>query len=416
MRYFNIYLVSIVSILTLFLSFIFKFDISNGGSSSDLATHWTFIQKLNLDIKNLYLLESGKDYKLLHFPLHHIIFSRFDFIAQSLENYLLTFFIISLFLPILFYMNCKILFKKTENHKIILLTILIYLFPHFQASAIWGNSHLTALFFFLLSVLNLNDGIYNYKQLSKSKIFYCFLFMSLAAYTRQYYVIFFPFLIVKIFLKERLKNFLFIVTSLILLSLPGFIHLMNNPDLLFGLKRPITNFNSSIVVVTSILSFYLAPFFLSNLKLNLNQIKNILKGINLYIYFFANLILIFLCLNFSYDGTIGGGIFYKLSLLTLNNNLIFFLSSFFGLFLLFFFSNQKYDYFILILILIFSFSSGIYIFQKYFEPLMYFVFILLFDKKKVEEILKNKLDFLMIYFMVYWVIYFMYSTGKIYIY
>ena len=105
MRYFSLYLVTIFSILTLLLSFIFKFDISGGGSSSDLATHWAFIEKLNLDLKNLYLLEAGKDYKLLHFPLHHIIFSRLDLIGQSLQNYLLIFFIISLFLPILFSSN-----------------------------------------------------------------------------------------------------------------------------------------------------------------------------------------------------------------------------------------------------------------------------------------------------------------------
>ena len=141
--------------------------------------------------------------------------------------------------------------------------------------------------------------------------------------------------------------------------------------------------------------------------------RNMFYNKKLYIFIITNLTLLIICFNFNYNSVIGGGIFYKISLLVLNNNLILFLSSFLGLFLILFFNNNRFDYLVLMLIIVLSFSSGIYIFQKYFEPLMFFIFILLFDRSRVEEILKNKLDFLIFYFSLYWVIYFFYTTGKI---
>ena len=88
---------------TLAGSVIFNFDISGGGASSDVATHWYLIQKLNTNLNNLFILEAGKDYRLLNFPLHHIIISRFDLLSNSVENYLNFYFIFSLILPVIFF-------------------------------------------------------------------------------------------------------------------------------------------------------------------------------------------------------------------------------------------------------------------------------------------------------------------------
>ena len=71
---------------SLIISFNYKFDISGGGSSSDINTHWMYIQMLNLEISNL--ITFGVDYKITNFPLHHILFSRFDFLSNDLNTYL----------------------------------------------------------------------------------------------------------------------------------------------------------------------------------------------------------------------------------------------------------------------------------------------------------------------------------------
>ena len=69
---------SIIIFITLIYSFIKKFDISGGGASADLLSHWTYILLLNENFYNLFTLKAGDDYRLLHF-IYHLIFSRFDF-------------------------------------------------------------------------------------------------------------------------------------------------------------------------------------------------------------------------------------------------------------------------------------------------------------------------------------------------
>ena len=96
----------------------------------------------------------------------------------------------------------------------------------------------------------------------------------------------------------------------------------------------------------------------------------------------------------------------------MGNNIILFAFSLIGLFLLFFYKNNTINYYMLIIPLLFSFSSGFFIFQKYFEPLMIFIFILFFNKEKIKEILNKNFIFINIYFIFYWSMYYFYSIGK----
>lgn len=403
----------IIILFSLFGSFIYKFDISGGGASADIKTHWAYIELLSNDFSNLFSLSAGEDYRLLHFPLHHIIFSQINLLTKSLDNYLLTYFFLSLILPIIFYKLCKKVYYNVKINKIILISFIIYLLPHFQSAAIWGNSHITALIFFLLSLFNLKLRDDDNSFLKKKDIFLSLFFMTLAAYTRQYYVIFFPFLIAKIYEFNKFKNIYFVIICLFLLSLPGLIYLIYNPKLFFGLKMNITDLKSSVVIVLSIISFYLIPFFIIDYKKNFTIIKNKFNYKYLVFYLISNLILLYFCFQFVYQSTIGGGVFYKLSLLVLKNNFILYISSFIGLFLIFFYNNLKLNNLVLFVSLFFSFSSGIYIFQKYFEPLIYILFFLTFNKDLVQNILKKNLNFIVVYFFIYWIIQALYAAGKI---
>ena len=81
---------------------------------------------------------------------------------------------------------------------------------------------------------------------------------------------------------------------------------------------------------------------------------------------------------------IGGGIFYKLSNLIFKNNLFLFIVSFLSLFILISFKNDKYLFLILIIPIIISFGSGFYIFQKYFDPLIYLIFFYYLIRKLLK--------------------------------
>jgi len=138
---------------TLIFSFYFKVDISNGGASTDLYYHWEYIVGLKSSLgilmqDNLLVIE---DYPK-HFPLHHIIVSRISFLSNDLDNYLNFYFIFSLFLPVLFYFCIDNRFPEIEVSKKIFISSIIYLFPNYQAASIWGNSHITGLYFFLGSL------------------------------------------------------------------------------------------------------------------------------------------------------------------------------------------------------------------------------------------------------------------------
>ena len=265
----------IFSLGTLIISFNYEFDISGGGASSDINTHWKYIQILNLEINNL--VTFGVEYKLTNFPLHHVLVSRFDFLSSDLKTYLNFFFYFSLTLPLLFYLNIKKSFPQISNLKILFYSFLILLLPNFQASAIWGSNHITSLIFFLASIFFLN---FNGNSLPRSRIniFLIIFFLSLTCYVRQYYVIFFPFFILKI-LETNKTNFLYISFLLIILSLPGFLYLSINPKLLFFDQElpDITNFYSSIIIVLSIIGFFLLPFFILDFKENLKRMNFFLK-------------------------------------------------------------------------------------------------------------------------------------------
>lgn len=135
------------------------------------------------------------------------------------------------------------------------------------------------------------------------------------------------------------------------------------------------------------------------------------KRYNLLFILFLIFALILLCFNFKYEGMVGGGIFYKLSNLVFKNNLFLFVTSFLSLFILISFKNDKYFFLILVIPIIISFGSGFYIFQKYFEPLVYLIFFLLFDKQIIENVIKKRLIFPLIYFSLYWLGYYTYNNN-----
>ena len=143
------YIYIAIFFFTLIFSFFLKFDISNGGSSSDLFYHWRYILALKEDISILFEYNhTFKNGYPQHYPLHHLIISRFDFLLIKKEHYLNFYFILSLFLPILFYYCLENIFPEIDTIKKIFISSIIYFLPNFQSSAVWGNSHISALFFY----------------------------------------------------------------------------------------------------------------------------------------------------------------------------------------------------------------------------------------------------------------------------
>ena len=413
----NNYYFPLLFSLTYFLSFYFELDLA-GGTIPDLQTHWNFIQKIrDVGLFNILEIETGEksaigvDSKLLNFPLHHIIFSQIYFINDNLNAYLNFYFLFSLLVPYLFYLCCTEKFDQIKKTKLVIFSSIILILPNFQSSAIWGNNHNTAIIFFLVAILYLIKVEKNEKQ-KNIHIFTSYFFLFLATYTKQYYLIFFPIFFLKFFLKFKFNVIpISIISSF--LSIPGFIYLANNLGLFKNILFSATNFSSSILVVVSIISIYLIPFFFIQALYDKKYFENLLKRKSFYFFVLIFVVYVFLFHNnFIYDEQIGGGAFIKLNNLIFDNyNFYLFLSILLSIIVLSFSLNSKSDIFLTSLILI-SFSSGWYIFQKYFEPMYFIVFVLLYDRKLILNLINKNLNLVYYYFSFYWVFYFIYKQRE----
>ncbi len=409
-------------IISLLISFLLKINLSNilgtftysplwldygiqtktGGVVSDLATHWNYIILLKKDLSNLFTLTLGENVNLINFPLHHLIFSQFNFI-DSLNAYLISVLIISLLLPLILYFLLKERFGNLDKSKILILSSLILILPVFQYSAIWGNNHNTALIFFSLGIFYFNSFIKtNYKK--TTRLIFSIIFLSLACYTKQFYAFFFIFLLTHLINKISLKRFVFISIFITLCAIPGVYYVILNPLLLFGLRQTTTNLNSSVLVSASMILFYLVPFIIQTIINNYDNYKfNLSYFFNKKIFIISIITSLLCSLNFIYNGNIGGGVILKISFFLFNNPYLVIPISFFGIYFLLYFSQNTLSNYVLVVLLLITFSSGFFIFQKYFEPMFYIIFLNYFDKYKILHSIKKSNYIIFFYFIIYYV-------------
>ncbi len=352
---------------------------------------------------NLITLRMGEDINLINYPLHHLIFSKLFFI-NSINTYLISVLAISFFLPLIFYFLLKKRFENLDKSTIVLLSSLIFILPVFQFSAIWGNNHNTALIFFCLGIFYFNSFIKtDFKE--NLKLIISITFFTLACYTKQFYIFFFVYLLSFLINKISFKKFFFILLFLILLAIPGVYFLVLNPLLFFGLKQNTTNLNSSILVSASMMLFYLVPFIIQTIINNYDQYKLNLTYLFDKKIFFISLITSLLCsLNFIYNSNVGGGVVLKLSYYLIDNPYLVIPTSFFGIYLLLYFSQNTLSNYVLIILLLITFSTGFFIFQKYFEPMFYIIFLNFFDKYKILQSIKKSNYIIFFYFSIYYIL------------
>ena len=209
--------------------------------------------------------------------------------------------------------------------------------------------------------------------------------------------------------KLNFNLFLIIIILNLFLSLPFFYYLFIL-DINFIVNKigwdigqnifSITNYSNKILIFFSIFLFYFLPFSLF-LKFKWSIFIN-----NKLITFIALMTFIFLSLNFNFRETYnltnsGGGFFYNLSNYLFNNNLVFFIVSFFGfLSILYLILVSKWNLLIFIT-LIFSNPQNT-IWQANFSPILFVLIFLAFNLSIKKEIFKTKPIFIMyLYFFGY---------------
>jgi len=381
--------------LSLFIGFYFGEDSSgSGGHIADFNNTWGYVEALK---SSLFVLPSKW---ALHTPLHYIILSKAYIFIESKYFIRIIFCIFSISLPFLFYLCLKINYPDINKNNLLTLAFLIFLFPSFRSGAIWANSHITALFFLLLFLIFFLKWIKgsNFKELNTS-IYLQLIFLALAVYTRQYYVLIYIYCMYIYFKKFSLINFIKLSFIVFILAIPGFFLIYFDPTLLSVTFD--TKLYNTVLISSSILSFYLIPIFF--IIIFFNKKEHQINKKQQYLFIFISIIIVLmLSIFFDYNYKLGGGYFIKLSYLLTNNNILFLISSVVGLTLLFHLAQENNDNILLILLLIFGFSAYI-IFQKYYEPMFLFIFFLMIKSSIPKIFLKDikNIYFLYLYFGVY---------------
>lgn len=384
-----LYIFILFPIITLFLGFVFNEDLSTGGASWDFNLTWPVV----VNYSSFDFI--GSDQFTRHMPLHYSFLALLNIVINDAYFVRLSYLFFSLLLPIFLFLN---LLKIYDYNKIILLIFSFsFLFiPLFRSSAIWSNSHLTATIFFLignyfyLKSKNQNNSINSFLNL---------LFLAFAIYCLQTYLILFLYYLYSYFLSEKSTTFLKLFLFSCLLGLPGLYFIALNPrianityshDIFYTLS---TNF--------SLIFFYLS-FLLFNketFKVFINKIKNFTK-IEICVLLFLFFLVFYNQSLFVFDSRLrGGGFFYKLSYLILNNNLIFIISSLLGLIAVYI--AFKYEHKILHMILIINLMALNYtIYQKYFEPLFFIIIAILYKNFLIDNILMSLKNTLIFYVLI----------------
>jgi hypothetical protein len=371
-------------LLSLLISLYFG-ENSSGGSYLDHKSTQKFVAAFDQNLFDGFKWFITNDQ--IHFPFFYIIkYYLINFFSLPIVHIIYIF--LSSLIPYFLFKSVYLKFPQYDKKIILLFSCVVYLSPHFRSSAVWITSDNLGSLFLILSIYNFII-FSNNKNNHFANVYYSILFLVLATYIRQNYIFFLFVFLFSFFEKLSYLNLLKVTIFLIIILIPSFIYLyfffLTEKETLTLSATINFNFLYNYLVFSSLFFFYFFPLFYC-FFLNKKKSKEIIFN-NLNKFF---LLLVFYCLLLIFyqipDVKYGGGIFYKVS--TLIDIRIFFLFSFLGSVSLILFSKFNINNIIIYLVLIFSFPF-IFVYQKYYDPLLYLIFFTLVDKNFNETLFKK---------------------------
>ena len=368
----------------IFLSAFYINENSTGGAYQDYLGYKDLIELFLKDFKETFL--TFDQYGERHSPLTIILLSLLYKINLSDTFIRFIFFNFSIISIIFFYKCLEIKFKSIPSNYLFALSLILFLSPVFRSLSVWPDSRIIGFHFFIISTF-----FYLKYFDQKKKIIFCYLnvvFLAISSYFSINFCLFGIFFFYKFYSdlinNKKLLNYLLIN---LILAFPAFYYLFIldvffiNPGLtpgnendFFGLNNNF-NFSNKILIIGSIIFFYLLPFvFYFKDKFYLKELNR--KELLLIFIFVSLNILVF---NYKTVFT-GGGIFFKLSNYIFQNNIFFYIISFYSLIIIYLIliKKNKIDNLILVSIILIS-NPQLSIYHKYYDPLLIFLFFTIFD-------------------------------------
>jgi len=324
-----------------------------------------------------------------------------EYFSYDIIRFFNTFVIFAI--AIIFHKTLLLKYKNIQPNILIILSSFIFLSPSLRTLAIWPYSLIWGLFFFILSIyyylkfkINLN--------FNKSAII--LLNVIIAAYIYPAFSVFFIFFFYEIIKKLKQKQIIGLLLFSAILAVPCIIYIItkdffNSFDKAQGINVPLSkslNVSNKILIISSIILYFILPIM--NFKEIFSKIKktDTKKIIILIIFCFINIYFF----NFPNDNW-GGGFFHKVSNLFFSNNYLFFFSAFISILIIYTILEKKFQNYLLLIILI-IYNPQLTIYLKYFDPLIFILFLTLFD----FDFKKHFVDKTYKYYQFYGVIIFYY--------
>ena len=368
--------------LFLYSSLIFGFVIGedlNGGARMDFITTAKIAQLFAKDFNYNFL--NYEELLERHSPVISMVIAKLIQIGLEIQTIQLIFLHICLFLCIYFYKSLRIIFHDVDKVWLKYLSLIIFLSPTFRSLSIWPDSRIFGLLFFTVSLYYFLK--FKFKEKKYKYVLVNSFFLAISSYFSPNYCIFALYFLVEYFIYyKKKKELLYYVIFNIFLALPAFYYIFvldiffiysgGTPGSEEYLKEYsfISYFSNKILIISSIIFFYLIPIILSK-KENIFKIKFDKYFIAIILFFLLNIAFFDYKVEFT-----GGGIFFKFSSIFFNNNLFFYLSALVSFYFIYL-RYLNWNNFFIICILIIS-NPQLSIYHKYYDPLLIILFFTIF--------------------------------------
>lgn len=408
-KYINNYKFYFIFILLSFLTYLAGFFLrenSGGGGKIDLVYEWNNHLLLKDNILNF--IYYPLTYDGARIPLYQILSILINPFTDNILSYVNYFFLYSFLIPLLFFFCIKKKYKDFNLHELLLLTSVIFFSPYFRTSSYWGLQENLAYVFLLLSYLTHKENLF-FKE-NKIRIFFLVLTSCLAFYSDQKFIFisfyyFFDLIKIYDFKKWKFKlDYFYIFILFFIFAIPALYIFYKwqgiiPPELHKRLKT-INYF--SVINFFQVFSFYIAPFLLlqKNFFKKFSQFLVKKKFIILLYFYLFSLFFILFDSNF----LAGGGWLHKLYIIFSYKKLtiIAYHILSFLLFLLFYYffnliKKDKKNYIIIFILFLIALFSNPF-FQEYFDPLIFILIILYFNKKNFLKLRSFNIFILYIFY------------------
>ena len=393
---FFLILVSVVLYLSLIFGFFYDENL-NYGAYYDWVN--AYLKPVNDFSKNFFqTLLNYNDYGQRHSPVYLIFLSFFLKLNFSPDLIRIIHLHLSIPLILIFYKCLVLKFNNIDKRNLQLLSLVIFLSPTFRSLAIWPDSRLPGLLFFVLTIYFF---LWFQKSNKEKYIWFTSISLIISSYISPnfsfFFIYFFFFFLKKLKFQKLvlfgLFNFVLAIPMLYYIFILDINFFLSGktPSLNSGSVSLNFNFSNKIMIISSIVFFHLIPIFMNdNFYYKFSRFLKekfiiLIPSTFILIYFFDY--------QTSYTG---GGIFFNLSHFLFGNDYLFFFISFFSIsfFVYLSYLNIKNLYLLLILILT-NIQNSIY--HKYYEPLAIIMFFTLLQSLGAKKFLKKKINIFYVY-------------------